>query len=47
MTIHEVTDGGVGAFINALFHSTPGVRCMVSLFCSVLVSGGCLQGDSS
>ena len=46
MNIHEVTGGGVGAFGNAVSHSTPGESCMVwsSVLCH---SGGDLQGESS
>ena len=29
MNIHEVPDGGVGAFVNAVSHSTPGGSCRV------------------
>ena len=47
MNIHEVTSRGLRAFVNAAFHSTSGEWYMVSIFCSVLVWGGGLQGDSS
>ena len=40
MNIYEVTGGGVGAFVNAAFHSTPGEGYMVLIFCSVLGWGG-------
>ena len=46
MNIHEVSNGGLAAFVNALFHSTPGECCVLSVFGSVLVWGGCLQRES-
>ena len=29
MNINEVTGGGMGAFVNTAFHSTPGEYCEV------------------
>ena len=46
MNIHTVPTGGEGAFVNALFHSTPGECCGLSSFTYVLVWGGRFQGES-
>ena len=47
MNIYEVTRGGVGACVNALFQSTPGECCVLSFCSSLLLRGGGLQGESS
>ena len=46
MTNYGVARGGVGAFVNALFHFTPCECCVLSFCCLVLVWRGCLQEES-
>ena len=43
MNIHTVPTRGVGAFVNALFPSTAGECCVLSICSCVKVWGGCCK----